>query len=58
MPLNIIFQRSFYDGIFPNAWKHAVVIPLYKGKGARARNDTSSYSRSVYVGVWAKYLKK
>lgn len=34
-PLNTVFQHSLFEGIFPKAWKHAVVIPLYKGKGQR-----------------------
>ncbi len=32
-PLNIIFQHSLFEGVFPKAWKNAVVIPLYKGHG-------------------------
>ena len=34
-PLNTVFQHSLFEGIFPKAWKHAVVIPLSKGKGQR-----------------------
>jgi hypothetical protein len=33
--LNIICQHAFNDGIFPNVWKRAVVLPLYKGRGER-----------------------
>ena len=32
-PSNIIFQHSFYDGIFPQNWKQGIVIPVYKGRG-------------------------
>ncbi len=28
--LTIIINTSFVTGIFPNAWKHASVIPLFK----------------------------
>ena len=31
--LNIIYQQSLNQGIFTHIWKHAVVIPLYKGRG-------------------------
>ena len=34
-PLTIIFQHSLFEGTFPSAWKEAVVIPLYKGKGPK-----------------------
>jgi hypothetical protein len=40
-PLNIIFQQSLYAGKFPTSWKHAVIIPIYKGKGDR--KSPSSY---------------
>ena len=32
-PLTIIFRLFISTGVFPNVWKHAVVLPLYKGKG-------------------------
>ena len=38
-PLNIIYQHSLFEGTFPTAWKHAVVIPLYKGKGLHSSPD-------------------
>ena len=38
-PLNIIYQHSLFEGTFPTAWKHAVVIPLYKKKGLRSSPD-------------------
>ena len=39
--LNIIFQHSFYDGIFPQNWKHDIVITVYKGRGEHT--TTASY---------------
>ena len=35
-PLKIIYQKSLNRGIFPHLWKHAVVIPLHKGRGGRS----------------------
>ena len=35
-PLNIIYQHSLFEGSFPRIWKHAAVIPLFKGKGSRS----------------------
>ena len=40
-PLNIIFQHSLHDGKSPLAWKHAVVIPLFKG--CRKRSEVTAY---------------
>ena len=34
-PLTIIFRLSISNDVFPKVWKHAVVLPLYKGKGDR-----------------------
>ena len=35
-PLNIIYQHSLFEGSFPRIWKHAAIIPLFKGKGSRS----------------------
>ena len=32
-PLNIVFQHSLLQGIFPHIWKHAIISPLYRGYG-------------------------
>ena len=34
-PLNVIFQCTIFEGVFPTVWKLAVVIPLYKRRGDR-----------------------
>ena len=39
--LNIVFQQSMFVGKIPNMWKHAIIIPLYKGRGNRS--SPSSY---------------
>ena len=35
-PMLIVFQQSFFTGTFPAVFKHAVVVPIYKGRGDRA----------------------
>ena len=55
-PLYIIYQHSFYEGIFPHAWKHAVVLPLFKGRGSR--NDASFYLPISLCPCLGKLLEK
>ncbi|CAH2097315.1 unnamed protein product [Euphydryas editha] len=31
LPLQIIFNKSLCSGVFPSAWKNALVMPLFKG---------------------------
>jgi hypothetical protein len=40
-PLNTVYQHAFNESIFPAVWKHATVLPLYKGTGERS--DVTSY---------------
>ena len=40
-PLSRIINRSFETGDFPNAWKVAKIVPIYKGTGDRL--DTKFY---------------
>jgi hypothetical protein len=35
-PLCTVFQHSLAEGAFPEVWKKATVIALYKGKGSRS----------------------
>lgn len=35
-PLSLLFNQSFRSGVFPMCWKHALVVPIYKGKGQRS----------------------
>ena len=46
-PLNILFQHSLFEGTFPSVWKTAVVIPLYKGRGAKSSPENY---RSISLG--------
>ena len=41
LPLSIVFQQSVSHNTFPSAWKKAVVVPIYKGKGTKS--SASSY---------------
>ena len=45
-PLLHIFQQSMFQGRLPKAWKTAVIIPLYKGKGDRSL--ASSYRHNKF----------
>ena len=36
LPLQILFNLSLSSGVFPDTWKHAFVVPVYKN-GARNR---------------------
>ena len=35
VPLCIIFQQSLDNGLLPKMWKHANIVPVYKGSGSR-----------------------
>ena len=30
---------SFQSGVVPKDWRSAVIVPLYKGKGERSKNE-------------------
>ena len=55
-PLNIECQQSFNAGLFPSRWKHAVIVPLYKGKGERS--VSSSYRPISLCSCLGKIMKK
>ena len=55
-PLNIVFQHALNDGIFPRVWKHAIVVPLYKGRGDRSA--ASSYRPISMCSCIGKLLEK
>ena len=54
--LNIIYQKSLNQGIFPRIWKHAVVIPLYKGRDGRS--CVSSYRPVSLCSCLGKVTEK
>jgi hypothetical protein len=49
-PLCIIFNRSLQEGVFPDVWKTANVIPIFK----KGEADTPSN----YRPVWGKFLNE
>ena len=53
---NIIFQHSFYDWIFPQNWKHGIVIPVYKGRGEHT--TAASYRPIIMCLCLGKLLEK
>ena len=55
-PLNMVFQHCFYECIFPSAWKCAVILPLYKGRGER--NDVASYRPISLCACLGKVMEK
>ena len=54
--LNIIFQHCIFEGYFPDGWKNAAVIPLYKGKGNV--NVPTSYRPINQCSCIVKVLEK
>jgi hypothetical protein len=55
-PLNIVFQQSLAAGKFPSVWKHATIIPLYKGRGDSS--SPSSYRPISMCSCLGKLLEK
>ena len=55
-PLNVIYQYSLYEGVFPRAWKHAIVLPLFKGRSNRS--DAESYRPISLSSSLGKLLEK
>ena len=55
-PLNVVFQQCLFEGTFPNVWKQAVIIPLYKGQGDRSL--PSSYRPISLCSCLGKLLEK
>ena len=47
--LVIIFNKSFSEGQFPNMWKIANVIPVFKGSEAKTQIITDQYLFQVYL---------
>ena len=55
-PPNIVCQLPFNAGVFPSRWKHAVIVPLYKGKGDRS--FSSSYRPISLCSCFGKIMEK
>ena len=54
-PLTILFQRSVFDGLIPDAWRVAKILPLYKGKGDKS--DPNSYRPISLTSCIGKVLE-
>ncbi len=56
MPLNVVFNKSLKEGIFPDKMKLAEVIPLYKSKGQK--DMMNNYRPVSLLPVISKVLEK
>ena len=56
VPLTVIFNKSFKEGIFPDKMKIAEVIPLYKLKGQK--DILNNYRPVSLLPVISKILEK
>ena len=54
IPLTIIYQKSFSEGILPDDWKTATTIPIFK-KGNK--HDASNYRPVSLTSVPCKVLE-
>ena len=54
-PLTYIVNSSILEGIFPDTWKTAKVIPIYKGKGSTL--DKNMYRPISNLKITSKILE-
>ncbi|KAI5632302.1 reverse transcriptase (RNA-dependent DNA polymerase) domain-containing protein [Phthorimaea operculella] len=54
-PLTHIFNASLSSGVFPDCWKHAVVIPIHK---AGAKDIPTNYRPISLLSIFSKILEK
>jgi Reverse transcriptase (RNA-dependent DNA polymerase) len=54
--ITTIVNASFTQGVFPNLWKRANVVAIWKGKGAKA--EPSSYRPISILPVLARVVEK
>lgn len=54
-PLAIIINNCFLKGFFPDEWKHAKIIPIYK-KGSRS--TAKNYRPISLLSVFSKVIEK
>ena len=55
-PLTILFRKSLLEGKFPDKWKTAHVIPIYKGAGTK--DSPENYRPISLTSVVGKILEK
>ena len=56
VPLHILFNYSFENGVVPKVWKEATVLPLYKGKGKV--DDAANYRPISLTSNICKAMEK
>lgn len=54
LPLSIIINKSLNSGIFPTAWKEALIIPLFKGGDS---SSVTNYRPISILNVFAKIFE-
>ena len=54
-PLTIIFNKSLSEGVVPDSWKEAEVVPIFK-KGKR--DDPGNYRPVSLTSVCGKIMEK
>ena len=54
-PLNIVFNKSLEEGVFPNSMKEADTVPLYKSK---CKQDSNNYRPISLLITLSKILEK
>ena len=55
-PLSLIFRKSLDTGVFPTAWKHANVTPVWKKKGDKS--SVSNYRPISLISNISKILER
>jgi hypothetical protein len=56
IPLSVVFQQKANQHTVPDAWQHANVLPLYKGKGEKDQH--SLYRPISLTDVAGKILER
>lgn len=56
LPLSIMFNQSFSEGVLPAEWKLASVVPIYKQKGQRS--DPNNYRPISLTSCVGKIMEK
>ena len=55
-PLTRLFNKSLSEGRYPVAWKHAIIIPIFKNKGSSS--DFTSYRPISLLASVSKVFEK
>jgi hypothetical protein len=55
-PIAHLVNRSLANGVFPNAWKEGIVVPVFKG-GGKDRKDPASYRPVSLLCAVSKVLE-